>query len=153
MRDVTSITGVSELVLLAKVKYGNEFNLSKFVRDALEHALFEGEVFTDPRKEAAKRAAESILRERANQKKLIEEARSYEQIAREMKERDEKTFCELASQVLEDPDRYLKFLPEFSSGDMSEYWQQKAKTLTQLCGFPVTVDSVQSYIRRACNVA
>ena len=101
----------------------------------------------------AKELATKIRQDHLNQKRLIEEARSYEQIAREMKERDEQKFLDIASQVLEDPDRYVKFLPEFSSGNMSDYWSQKARVMSDLCGFPVTIEVVQKYIRGESHVA
>lgn len=129
-------------------------NLSEFINSLLWSYVEANEPEVPVEVKRALRAqklAAKLRAEHQNQKKLIEEARSYEQIVREMKERDEITFHEMASQVLEDPDRYLKFLPEFSSGDMSEYWQQKAKTLSQLCGFPVTIDSLYNYIREAVN--
>ncbi|HWQ66264.1 MAG TPA: hypothetical protein VN372_05270 [Methanospirillum sp.] len=149
-RDVTSISGIDDLLLLARVKFGREFNLSKFVRDCLETALFEDEIIQDPRTEAAKRAAEKILKERASQKKLIEESRNYELIVLEMKKKDDEKFLQLVKQVFrEDPARYINQLPECSPTGNDRFWKQKAEILTELCGFPVSSEQIMSYIRES----
>lgn len=129
-----------------------EFNLSDFVDKCIRDFLLDGEEVINPVHMKAKQIAIKRMKERAEQQKLIEEARSYEQLAREMKERDEKKFREVANQLLEDPDRYIKFLPEFSSSDTSDYWERKAKLISNVCSFPVTVESVQTYVREVCNV-
>jgi|GEM_PF-5075115 len=147
-RDVTSVTGVEELVLLAKVKFGKDFKLSKFVRDCLESVLFEGEEITDPRLEAAKRAANTVIRERLAQKKLVEDTRSYETIAKEMMKRDDEKFLSFIKLVFKDDlSVYFKELPECKQTDNHLFWDSKANALTELCCFNVSPEKVQQYIR------
>lgn len=145
--DRTTICGISDLYLLAKVK-DPSFNLSDFTRKCLEHYLF-GEEIQDPRKEAARRAAESILLERQKQKQIIAEEQSYEDRARELVERETKTFNKEAHAFFRNPDLFSSKLPEYDTyGDFLDTWNEIADRLTTRCGFTVTTDQCMTYVRQ-----
>ena len=146
MADRTTICGIGDLHLLAKVK-DPDFNLSSFVRRALEHFVFETEM-ADPRREAAIRAAESLLDEKRKQKKIVEEEISYEEKARELVESRKRTFNREAQAFFRRPALFENKLPEYDvHGDYLQTWTDVADTLSTRCGFPVTVKECMSYVR------
>jgi hypothetical protein len=144
--DRTTICGISDLLLLAKVK-DPAFNLSAFVRKALEYYIFEEEI-PDPRREAARRAAETILIDKKKQQKLIEESESYEEKARELVETRNRVFNKEAKTFFRNPVVFENKLPELDTyGDFLQTWSDIADTLTTRCGFLVTPQECMSYIR------
>lgn len=150
--DRTTICGISDLYLLAKVK-DPSFNLSDFTRKCLEHYLF-GEEILDPRKEAARKAAESVLQERQKQKRIIEDEQSYEEKARELVERETKTFNREAQVFFRKPSLFESKLPEYDShGDYLNTWEEIAERLSVRCGFTVTTDQCINYVRQQVGEA
>lgn len=146
MADRTTICGIGELLLLAKVK-DPDFNLSSFVRKALEYYVFGKEV-ADPRHEAARKAAESIISEKRKQKKIVEETVSYEEKARELVESRKRTFDHEALDFFRDPSLFETKLPEYDiHGDYLGTWNKIADVMTGRCGFQVTVKECMSYVR------
>lgn len=144
--DRTTICGISDLLLLARVK-DPDFNLSAFVRKTLEHYLFEEEM-PDPRQEAARRAAETILNDKRKQQKLIEDSRTFEEKARDLVESRKRTFTKEALCFFRNPSLFENKLPEFDVyGDYLQTWNDIADTLTSRCGFLVTPFECMSYVR------
>jgi hypothetical protein len=146
--DRTTICGISDLYFLAKIK-DRDFNLSSFVRDALEYYVY-GEEIKDPRKEAARKAAEVLLSERQKQKKIIEEEVSYEEKARELVKSRIQTFNREAQAFFRKPSLFKSKLPEYDThGDYIFTWNEVADKLSDRCGFPVTSDECISFVRKA----
>ena len=150
MSDRTTICGISDLYLLAKVK-DSEFNLSSFVRKALEHYLFEEEL-PDPRQEAARKAADSILREKRKQKKIVEESLSYEEKARELVQSRKRIFDKEAHGFFRNPSIFETKLPEYDIyGDFLNTWRGISDKLSERCGFSVTVEECMNYVRASAE--
>ena len=146
MSDRTTICGISDLLLLARVK-DPDFNLSDFTRKALEFYLFEEE-FGNPRQEAAIRAADAILKEKKQQKRIVEETQTYEEKARELVESRKRVFSREAQAFFRNPVIFERKLPEYDAhGDYLKTWEEIADRLTSRCGFAITVDECMSYIR------
>ena len=128
-----------------------DFNLSKFFDECITEFLLDGEEIINPIREKAKKIAKQKIKERSQQQKLIEESKTYEKQALDMKRRDDKIFSDKASLIFEIPKLYIQFLPEYGDNS-SEFWENKAKVFSDLCGYPVSAEKVINYIREVAYV-
>ncbi len=148
-RGVTSISGIDDLLLIARVKFGEDFNLSRFVREALKAALFENTPIIDPISEAAKRAAETLIQEqRLNEKDLLLKTTN-ELIEQETRQKRNIIFRERAKGFfVANPTIYIRLLPECNPNiSANAYWEKQAEELSVLCGFEVSSDQVMTFVR------
>lgn len=95
--------------------------------------------------------AKKLRTEHLQQRKLLEEEQSAEQIARDMMVRDEAIFLNAAKDEFPSPDLLIDLLPEISEPS-NEYWETRAKSVSIRCNFPVSSEKVISYIRKVTHV-
>lgn len=139
-----------DLILLVRSRDEN-FNMSSFFNECLSHLVLGDEMYEDPRKIAAKRAAEEIIKERARQRHLVELERTAEAEALELMKRDEEIFLKAVKKEIPFPDGYIDCLPTY--GDKpDEFWQKKAAVISSLCNFPVNPERVIQYVRTETDV-
>lgn len=122
-------------------------NLSSYVNEfLLQTILLEKPDYT-PSKQA-KIIAARVRKERVEQKRLIEETRSFEEQARELMEVRTKVFNEKAGAYFKHIETWFNKLPENDHyGDFDTVWVEAIDKLSVKCAYPITIEDCQKFVR------
>ena len=163
--DRTTVSGISELHELAKLKNNNIFNLSEFVRFALMMLVF-GSI-DEPKNEFFENVAERYLTHRFHEQtqfqiafdegfqqfkekgEIIKKAQSDEQKTKEEKERDNQIIASHLAMMFQNRlELWHHRLPEFDYyGDYTESWVHIAKKASELAGITIHPHDCCIYVR------
>jgi hypothetical protein len=122
-------------------------NVSEYVNQVMLETILLNKPDFSPGKQA-KIIADKVRKDHSEQQKLIEDQRSYEEQARELVETRTKVFTEEAESFFVSQRSWYFRLPEQDiHGDQEPAWKRAISVLSDSCGFPVTVEECQNFIR------
>ncbi|HWQ64817.1 MAG TPA: hypothetical protein VN429_10410, partial [Methanospirillum sp.] len=122
-------------------------NLSEFVNLVLEETILLNNPDYSPGKQA-KIIADKLRKEVAAQRKIVEEQRTFEEQARDLVESRTRVFSEVADSFFINQSSWFGKLPDLDPyGDQEPAWRRAVKVLSDECGFPVTVEECQRFVK------
>lgn len=145
----TTVYVDEDSLLILRIECGVE-NVSNLVQELIDAYIFDatGDELRAIKREQVRSLTQELKKKRLQQRKLIQEQESSEATARQYMQERIQAFTDEANLYFSDQDGWFKKLPDFDPyGDLIPAWQKAVNILSDHCGFPVTIEECQRFVK------